>query len=427
MIRARALYRLLLATLFLTANLTACAAHGKKDTERPTYSVGVKVLEKLRAVGEAVQNKKWDSALAKVNDILDSKYLNPAERAAALQARAGVNAAQEKLADALPDMEEAVKLDALPEPQQQDATYNLAQLYFMLDKFSESADTFAKWDANAKEPTADQLYVIASAFAQAKRFKEALPYANRAVEGMKPPTEAVLQFLASLHYELHQEAELAGVLKRLTEAFPTNKDHWLQLAATYTALGDDKSALATLDQAYGKKLLTEEKEILELSRLYMEAGRPEQCGTLLDKHIADGTVSKGQAAYELLAGCLLEAKNVDRAAKVIDAAGDLLTNGEVYFELAKLQLARGQWVKARDAAAAAFTKGGLRSPAEAQLLLGVAHYYTKRKDAALGSLTEARKNPATSKCAEAWLQTVKSGKGTPSCLAVGNAPAVADK
>lgn len=413
--------------LLTAANLGACAAHGKKDTERPSYSVGVKVLEKLRAVGEAVQSKKWDSAMAKANDILESKYLNPAERAAALQARAGVNFAQEKLAEALPDLEEAVKLDALPEQQQQDATYNLAQLYFMLDKFSESADAFAKWEKNAEEPTADQLYVIASAHAQAKRFKEALPYATRAIEAMKPPTEAVLLFLASLHYELGQEAELAGVLKQLTEAFPTNKSHWLQLAATYTALGDEKNALATLDQAYAKKLLTEEKEVLELSRLYMQAGRPDQCGTLLDKHIADGTVSKGQATYELLAGCLLAAKDVDRAAKVIAAAGDLLTNGEIYFDLAKLQLARGQWIKARDAAAAAFAKGGLSSPAEAQLLLGVAHYYTKRKDAALGSLTEARKNPATSKCAEAWLQTVKSGKGTPSCLAVGTAPAVSDK
>ena len=387
MTRARALHGLLLATLLLATNLGGCAAHGKKDTDRPTYSVGVKVLEKLRAVGEAVRDKKWDSAMAKVDDILDSTYLNPAERAAALQARAGVYFAQEKLPEALPDMEEAVKLDALPEQQQQDVTYNLAQLYFMLDKFSESADTFAKWEANAEEPTADQLYVISSAFAQAKRFKEALPYAKRAIDAMKPPTEAVLQVLASLHYELGQEAELAGVLKQLTEAFPGNKSHWLQLAATYTALGDEKSALETLDKAYAKKLLTEEKEILELSRLYMQAGRPDQCGTLLDKHIADGTVSKGQATYELLAGCLLEAKDVDRAAKVIAAAGDSLTNGQIYFALAKLQLARGQWVKARDAAAAAFSKGGLASPAEAQLLLGVAHYYTKRKDAAVGSLT----------------------------------------
>jgi thioredoxin-like negative regulator of GroEL len=413
--------------LLLAALLLGCAASGKKDTDRPSYSITMKVAEKLREVGEAAREQKWDSAIAKVNGILESDYINPYERAAALQARAGIHAAQQKFDEALPDMEQAVALDAMPIEQQRDATFNLAQNYFLLEKFSESADTFAKWDEMAEEQTGDQLYVIASAFAQAKRFKEAVPYATRAIEQMKPPTEAVLQFMASLHYELGQEKELAGVLEQLTKAFPNNKSHRLQLAATYTALGDDKKALETLDAAYAKKLLTEEKEILELSRLYMQAGRPDQCGTLLDKHMADGTVGKGQATYELQAGCLLAAKEVDRAAKVIAAAGDSLTNGEIYFELAKQQLARGQWIKARDAAAAAFAKGGLSSPAEAQLLLGVAHYYTKRKDAALGSLAEARKNPATSKCAEAWLQTVKSGKGTPQCLPVGNAPAVSDK
>jgi hypothetical protein len=96
-------------------------------------------------------------------------------------------------------------------------------------------------------------------------------------------------------------------------------------------------------------------------------------------------------------------------------------------ELAKQQLAKGQWIKARDSAALAFAKGGLSSPPHAHLLLGVAHYYTKRKDASMAALAEARRGKDTAKCAEAWLQTVKSGKGKPTCLPVGNAPAVADK
>ena len=122
--------------------------------------------------------------------------------------------------------------------------------------------------------------------------------------------------------------------------------------------------------------------------------------------------------------CWLAANDSEHAASALASGGDVVASGELFLDLAKLQLARSQWVKARDSAAAAFAKGGLRSPGEAHLVLGVAHYYTKRKDAALAALSEAKKAPATAKCAEAWLQVAKSGKGAaPACLQVGGGAA----
>jgi tetratricopeptide (TPR) repeat protein len=257
--------------------------------------------------------------------------------------------------------------------------------------------------------------VAASAFAQAKRYEEALPIAKRAIEAMNPATEAQLLFLVSLHFQLKQEQEVATLLKRLTKEFPENKTHWLQLAASYAELGEEANALATLDAAYAKKMLSEENELIELSRLYMAAGKPDKCAEVLERHMGDGSVSKGAAAYQRLMMCQLDAKDVDGASATFAKAGDSIQNGELLLELARAELARKQWVKARDAAAAAFAAGGMRSTAEAHLLLGIAHHQTKRKDAALASLGEAKKHAVTAKCAEAWIQAAKGKGSAPSC------------
>ena len=52
----------------------------------------------------------------------------------------------------------------------------------------------------------------------------------------------------------------------------------------------------------------------------------------------------------------------------------------------------------------------LRSPGDAQLLLGISHYKLKRKDAALGSLEQAKRYASTKECAEEWIKTVKKGR-----------------
>jgi tetratricopeptide (TPR) repeat protein len=405
----------------VTMLLLACGGKGsgKSDTERPTYSITQKTAKKLQAVREHADKKDWDGALAELAEIEESKYLNPYEHAAIHAARAGIYAAQEKLDETAKSLAEAVALDAMPMEAQQDTTYNLGQTYFMLERFSEAADTFAKWEEREEKPKPEQLYVIASSFAQAKRFKEALPRAERAVSETPKPSEEMLRFMVSLYYELDQQQDVAKSLEKLTELYPKNKEWWLQLAATYDALEQPDRALSALQGAYDKGLLTEEKPILALAQAYMRSGKPAVGAELIEKHLDDGVVSKGEASALILAQAWIAAKDVKKAHAALDTAGDGLTSGEPYVALAWLEIDRSQWAAARDALVSAFEKGGLKSPGVAHLMLGVAHYHTKRKDAALASLGEAKKHRESRGCAEEWMATVRAGKGSgPSCLKV---------
>ena len=176
----------LLWLMIATSSLLACGKSGKSDTERPTYSISTKVLKKMAEVREDLEKKEWDGALAKLDAMGESSYLNPYEKAAILGLKALTYSLQEKPGEAIPHLQEAVALDAMPMQEQQNATYNLGYLLFLEARFSEAADVFAKWEERVENPEADEkyaekMYVIASSFAQAKRFKEALPRAEKAI------------------------------------------------------------------------------------------------------------------------------------------------------------------------------------------------------------------------------------------------------
>src|SRR5436190_2715463 len=98
--------------------------------------------------------------------------------------------------------------------------YKQGENYFVEEKYNESADAFAQWAAHAKEITPEQYFVVASAHAQARRFAEALPFAQKAVDSGADPKESWLSLLLSVQFELDHDAEVAAVLERLAQSYP---------------------------------------------------------------------------------------------------------------------------------------------------------------------------------------------------------------
>jgi tetratricopeptide (TPR) repeat protein len=390
-----------------------CAAKQGAGADRPSYSITQKAGEYLRDAGEQAKKKNWDGALHTLDRMAES-HINPYERAMMFMARGGVYFATDHAEEAAKSFEQAVALDAMPLKEQQNAEFDLGQLYLVMDRFDDSANTFAKWAAHSKDGDVDpqKEYVAASAFGQARRFEEALPHAQKAVDAMKgEPKEPWLQLLVSLQFELHHDAEVAAALEQMVEAFP-RKDYWLQLTQTYQDMGQTEKAAKAIKSAYSAGLLTDEKDLVNMARLLVQQGDARGAAQLLDKHLRDGKISKSEEVLELLAECAVASKDVARAEAAMKAVGD---DGSalLYFQLGLLYAEKGSWDKARDAAASSLAKGG--PSGETRLLLGIAHYNTKRKDAALTAFGEAKKSPSTAACADLWLKQVKAGKsGQPS-------------
>jgi tetratricopeptide (TPR) repeat protein len=305
------------------------------------------------------------------------------------------------------ELEQAAAREGMSDEERADALYTLGQAYFAAERFTNAADTFVKWGPLAKSPQPSQSFVAASALAQAKRFSEAVPFAQQAVEGATEPDEAWLKLLVALHFELKQEPEVAAALERLAKGFPT-RENLLQLAASYLALNKPDKALTAFETAQAKGLLTEDKDLVNMARLYLQTGAPLKCAAALDKLQAGA--GKTPENRELQATCWVMGKDAAHAEPLFKQGGSTFASGDLYLEFGRLELERGQWVEGRDAIVTALQKGGLTSTGDAHLLLGIAHYNTKRKDAALASLGEARKDRSTAKCADEWIKVVKSGR-----------------
>lgn len=419
----RRLQALTVTSLLLIALAGGCAsnaAHGT-ETERPTYSLTLKFAKLMEKYQERAKKQQWDAALAELDKVAERDFLNPYERAMIFQARALVHTATNKTDEVIKDMQQAVALNAMPEQAQLDAEYNLGLAYFMAERFSESADMFSKWASQAKDIDPTKHYIIASTLSQARRFSEALPYAIKAVDGMKVADEAWLQLLLSLNFETKNEPGVAAALQRLIAAFP-KKQYWLQLSETYIAMGAEDKALQTLETAQTKGLLTDQTEFVALARLYLRQGAAPKAAMFLDQQIKAGKVEKVPVNLELLAKCWLVAKDLDRAEAVLHLPETDVSSGDVYLELGRLLIERKAWGKAREALSSAVQKGGLQWPGDARLLLGVAHYNLKDKSAALAALDEAKKSADSAKCAAEWIQIVKTGKPAPAVSCASTAP-----
>src|SRR5262245_15712724 len=86
----------LVLMLVICASALGCAAGGKKGSDRPSYSVTLKVAEKLKKVRELADKKEYEEALAALDQIAESKYLNPLEQAVIWSSRAGLHLATNK-------------------------------------------------------------------------------------------------------------------------------------------------------------------------------------------------------------------------------------------------------------------------------------------------------------------------------------------
>jgi tetratricopeptide (TPR) repeat protein len=399
--------------LALSLGVVGCGAHAGAGGSggaagQSKHAIGEKAGTRLQAAAGHIESSQWDQALEELDKASEGEP-NPYEQAKILQMKAQVFFNTEKVEQGVQALEQAIALEAMPEEEQLQVMYVLGRGYGALERFKESADLFTKWLERTKEPTAENYYQVADAYARAGRFEEALPLAKKAVEGSDKPQEEWYRVLAWVHFELKQEAELAAVLEQTVKAFP-KKEWYLQLASAYQAQGEHQKALQTLTTAYGKGMLTEETDVVNYSVLHLKGGEPLKGAALLQKQIEARKVAKNARNMELLARLYIEGKDTERGTAALEVVGKQVSSGQVFFELARVHFQKEAWEPARDALARAVTTGGLKSPGDAQLMLGITHYKMTRKDAALASLEQAKKYPPTTKCAEQWIKAAKKGR-----------------
>lgn len=397
---ARAVLALVLAVAI--GAFGAPTADAKKRRNLATSEWGYKTLI---AAHEALAAEKYDEALALMKQMSERKSLNDHEQALMWQTLAYIQSAKEQYGAAIESFEKCLALDALPDAAAIATEYNLGQLFMTEHRYEDAVRVLEGWIGKVENPSPNAYYLLAMAHVQLQDAKSALPYAIKAVELSKEPSEPQLRLLLALRFELKQYEEVAAVLEQLIAHFP-KKIYFLQLSAAYGELGQDKRSLSTLELAYLQGLLDRESELLNLAQAYLYHELPYPAARVLAKGLEDGVITDGADNWKLLGDSWLHAREYGPALAPLQKAAALSGDGDLFVRIAQVHLERDEPKAALEALKKALNKGGLENPGNAYLLLGITLAGNRDFGAARDAFAKASGYEKSREAAEKWMQHV---------------------
>ncbi len=381
------------------------------------YPMTPRIGRYLGAAAEATDEGDSDRAqelMAK----LDPKRLNPKERAQLYRLWAFVAYSAGDVDGAIENFRKVLEEDIVPVPDEARIRFNIAQLYAGQQRWRETIAAIEEWEPWSEQEDPLAYYLKAIAYFQLDDLDHSIPNAEKAIDLAREPKEGWLQLLAALYVQKEDYTDATPVLEELVYRFP-KKLYWVQLSLIYGARENYRHSLSVQQVAYLQNLLTEDTELRRLARSYLYGNLPYPAAQVLQKGLDEGTIEPDADAYELLANSWIASREYDRSLPPLQKAAELSEAGKLYVRLGQVHLQREEWKEAASMLEKAVAKGGLTSPGNALLLLGISHYNDERVGKARSYFARARKHAKTRPEAERWLkhldteaQTVDTGGAT---------------
>lgn len=402
-----------LLALVCLATTNAWAQAGKCGVERNVEARALDELtwKQLNRVYEDVGEENFESAFDDLQNMLRRAGKDSYLQAVLYQALAQVEWSRQNYDASLSHFEKAVELDTLPDQTHFALMYQIAQLYFMKDRFDEALAALDLWFCKvpADTVTSHAWVLKASINIQREDFRGALEAIETAIAMDDDPKESWYQVKLAAHFELEQFPEAAETLETMIERWPDKKSYWMQLSQIYYKLKREDRALAVIALANRKDMLDKEADILYLSSLYSNANVPYQAAEVLEEGIRDGLVEPSKSHWTMVAETWYNAEELEKSLAAFVEAGKAAVDGDIDLRRGFILVDLERWNEALEALNAALEKGGLgdRRTAEAHLLRGMANFNLDRFDAASTDWGRASRFEGTRDAARQWMNHLR--------------------
>lgn len=394
---------------------SASAQEKKKRKTRRTPAIDGKLFKEMEKVQLAIEAKNYSEAIGILNKLRDrtgKKALNPYELANLYNLYAFVYFTQENYGKALEAYRNVIRQSPnIPEAMEVSTRFTIAQLYFVQEKWKSGMNELNKWFAAKKdlgEPIGANSYALrAQGYYQLKNFNAALrdiEYAIADYKGKgKLPKEQWYGLQRFLYYDKGNINKVISILEE-TLKYYQKKAYWVQLAAMYGDRKREKEMVAAMETAYVQGLLEKEKELINMSYMYLSQDVPWKAAKTIDKGMKRKQIQRTSKNLELLGNSFRHAQEVKRAIPVMAAAAKKSDKGELYARLGNIYLDNDEFQKAANAVRAGLKKGGIKRPDTAWLVLGMAAFNLEEYDEARRAFNEAKKSERSEKYAVQWIE-----------------------
>jgi tetratricopeptide (TPR) repeat protein len=388
----------------LQAQQKACEA--KKPQRKGSGTIGELTYKRLERIMVAVGKNEYAESEKNLAELVENTS-GDYEKAIVGQTLAYVFAMQNKHAQAIKAYEGALATNALPQQAHEQMMLNIAQLYLSINQDEKGTQALLNYLKESCNPSPDAHILLASIYADKKQWRDALQQNDLAIIKAKQPKESWLQLKLALHHELKETARCAEVLVHLIAMSPLKETYFKQLHGVLSEIKRDPEALAVLGLAERRGFIDEEQEFRSLADLYMFLEIPLKAAQVLERGLEQKKVEPTEKNLEKFANAWFAAREYDKAEAAMARAAKASEKGELWKQLASIQMEKEDWKGALESLKRAQQKGGNRSPGEVEFLIGVAATQVKQWKTAETALRAAMLHEKYVKPATEWLNHMR--------------------
>lgn len=283
----------------------------------------------------------------------------------------------------------------------------MGQLYSAEENPKKSLETMLRWTDYVATLKPEDSYLFATLYYQLEDNKNALLNINEAVKNQeasgKTPAEAWYVLQRGLYFDKEDYKNGLVVLEKLIKYYP-KAQYWKQLSQVYRVMNRDKEALNAMETAYLMGGLTTEKDVVNLSYLFLDAEVPYKAVKVLKKGIyTDKVIEPTAKNLKLLADAHRLAQDHKDSLVEYEKAAQKSTSGELIIGLAGAYLVNDKFKEASKWGRDALKKGDIKRVDQANLIIAQAEFEMKNYDEAIKFFKEASKDSRSAKGAAQWV------------------------
>ncbi|WP_146907669.1 tetratricopeptide repeat protein [Arenimonas daejeonensis] len=407
----KALHPLKLAALvFLVASLSAtdvdAQRRSKKEEPAPAlYPNATRVspeavytprLLKLNTKLQDAYNAdgKEEETIAAAEVVLANEKAGPYDRGIALLLAGSASIDLGKDEQAIGYLKRAIEENGLPNDNHYSAMLSLSSVYINNDRNDEAAALLDRVVAETKTDD-PQVYSLQGAnLYNSGKYAEAIAPLKKAIELSKDGDEQSMTMLLSAYAETGNDAAAITTAEALYQKDPADKRALMNLATLYGNADQQDKAVALLDEARKRGMLTDANDYQRLYGTYFGMEREKEAAQVIEEGIAKGILPEDGKTLAILAQAHYYSDDIPAAIAAAQKGGPLSSDGELSLFLAQVLGQEDRNTESKAAARQALDKG-LKNPGEAWMAIARAEYYSDNVAAAQAAYREAAKDPST--------------------------------
>jgi tetratricopeptide (TPR) repeat protein len=389
----------------------AAERKSKSQKTKQAQAVSKEVYDRIQKAQEMVDAKDYQGALKSLNSLYNPDKLTEYEQSNVLNYIGFVYYNMDDIANAIRTYERMVAIPSLEEQLRKQTTYTLAQLYTMEEDYTKALSTLDRWFKLETNPAPEPFILKAQNLYQVERYGEMIAPIESAMQVAEKRGKAIREdwyvLLNFAYYRQENFEKVRDIQKIMLVNWP-KKRYWFSLAGAYTELGEDENLINAYAAANDQRMLEKESELVTMAQLYMQREVPYKAGQLLETEMASGRVTKSAKNYRLLSQAWQLSMEDEKAIPALTEAARLSTDGELNVRLGNALLNTGKYAECVAAVEAGIRKGGLKSPDNAQISLGMCQYNLHKYNSAITAFQTAGKTPRSRKISNQWINVIRA-------------------